>query len=61
MILTLALIPGLCPFDDIILFILFPALGAWVFKRFKWCKKSCNCKCHDKAEVDDKGIHLPLK
>jgi hypothetical protein len=29
-----------------LLAILFPALGLWLRKRFKWCKKSCACKCH---------------
>lgn len=40
-----ALIPGLCPFDDIILWLLAPALLVWIKKR-KWCRKSCDCECH---------------
>jgi hypothetical protein len=43
---TLALIPGLCPFDDIIIWLLFPAVGVWLLKKFKWCKRSCKCDCH---------------
>lgn len=30
----------------VLLTILFPALGLWLKKRFKWCRKSCVCKCH---------------
>lgn len=41
----IALIPGLCPFDDILLWLLAPALLVWLRKR-KWCKKSCDCRCH---------------
>lgn len=22
-------------------------IGAGVFKLFKWCKRSCKCKCHN--------------
>ena len=49
--MMIALIPGLCPFDDIALIILiclFPAFGVWLKKKFKWCRKSCACKCHEK-------------
>lgn len=45
-----ALIPGLCPFDDIIIGILvlmFPAFGVWLKRKFKWCRKSCKCNCHN--------------
>ena len=41
----IALIPGLCPFDDIILWLLAPAILIWIKKR-KWCRKSCGCGCH---------------
>lgn len=45
-----ALIPFLCPFDDVIillLVVLFPAFGVWLKNKFKKrCKKSCECKCH---------------
>jgi len=44
---TLAFIPGLCPLDDIIIWLFFPALGVWLLKKFKWCKKSCDCDCHE--------------
>jgi hypothetical protein len=44
----IAFIPGLCPFDDIIIALLFPALLVWLKRRYKWCRKGCNCKCHDK-------------
>lgn len=42
----IAIIPGLCPFDDIALWLLAPALLIWLRKR-KWCKKACKCDCHD--------------
>jgi len=51
------LIPGLCPFDDIIIAIIFPALLLWLKRRFKWCRKSCKCDCHNK---NDKGAWLLL-
>jgi len=44
----LAIIPGLCPFDDILLMLLFPALLVFLKRKFKWCKKICKCDCHDK-------------
>ena len=49
----LAIIPFLCPFDDIalvIIVLLCPAFGLWLKKKFKWCKKSCDCACHDQLK-----------
>jgi len=46
----IAFIPGLCPFDDIIIWLLFPAFGLWLLKKFKWCRKSCKCDCHGKPK-----------
>jgi len=51
--ITLAIIPGLCPIDDIIIWLLFPSIGIWLIRRFKWCKKSCKCDCHGKKTTDD--------
>lgn len=44
----LAIIPGLCPFDDIVLWLLAPALLVWMRRRFKWCRKNCKCNCHER-------------
>lgn len=38
----------------ILLSIFFPSLGIWIAKKFKWCKKSCHCKCHNKLKVKGK-------
>ena len=43
----IAFIPGLCPFDDIIMLLLCPAVYVWLKRKFKWCKKSCDCPCHE--------------
>ena len=48
--ITIAIIPGLCPIDDIILWLMFPSIGIWLIRKFKWCKKSCKCHCHGKKE-----------
>lgn len=47
----IAFIPGLCPFDDILMWILaflFPALYIRLRRKFKMCLKPCDCDCHDK-------------
>lgn len=53
----IAFIPFLCPWDDILILMLFPALGIWLKTKFKWCrKKDCHCKCHDpKTSKDSLG------
>jgi len=43
----IAIIPGLCPFDDFLMWLLFPIVTTWIWKKFKWCKKNCACKCHE--------------
>jgi hypothetical protein len=58
----IAFIPGLCPFDDIIIWILvilFPAFGFWLKRNLKWCKKDCKCTCHDeKSKILEKGKQI---
>jgi hypothetical protein len=56
---TLAFIPGLCPFDDIIIWLFFPAVGLWLLKKFKWCKRSCGCDCHGKPKTKRVWFNLP--
>jgi hypothetical protein len=39
---------GLICVPSAIAIVLFPALGIWLRKKFKWCKKPCACDCHEK-------------
>jgi len=50
-----AIIPGLCPFDDILLWSMIPVVAWWLRRKFKWCRKSCDCKCHDKTSKESTG------
>ena len=43
----IAIIPGLCPFDDILFWSMIPILAVWLKRKFKWCKKDCSCTCHE--------------
>jgi hypothetical protein len=50
--ITLAFIPFLCPWDDIFVWIpLLTIIGVFVKKKFKWCRKSCGCHCHNKKQI----------
>ena len=55
----IAFIPGLCPLDDIIIFLLAPALLVWLHKTCKWCRKSCKCDCHDKPKSRSAWFRWP--
>lgn len=55
----IAFIPGLCPFDDIVMWMLFPALLVWLKRRYKWCRKQCDCDCHSKKSVPPNYVPDP--